>query len=115
LRFFERDTIDWNQPSQAKFYSTLLNFRKENTALHNGSAGAPQVRIATNKKQVFAFYRKNGQHTAVVLVNFSNKKAKVKYANAPEGTYTDVFTGQSITLSSNGKLILPANGFLVMQ
>jgi len=115
LRFFERDTIDWTQPSQAKFYSTLLNFRKENTALHNGSAGAPQMRIATNKKQVFAFYRKNGQHTAVVLVNFSNKKAKVKYANAPEGTYTDVFTGQSITLSSNGKLILPANGFLVMQ
>jgi hypothetical protein len=48
-------------------------------------------------------------------VNFSNKKAKVRYANAPEGTYTDVFTGQSITLSSNGKLILPANGFLVMQ
>jgi glycosidase len=115
LRFFERDTIDWSRPSEEAFYRTMLAFRKQNSALHNGASGGKQARIATNNSRVYAFSRNNGTHQAVVFVNFSNKKAKVKYSDAPAGTFTDAFTGQRITLRPSGKITLPANGFLVMQ
>jgi glycosidase len=115
LRFFERDTIDWSRPSEEEFYRTMLAFRKQNTALHNGRFGAKQERIATTSNRVYAFVRNNGTHQAVVFVNFSNKKAKVKYSDAPAGTFTDAFTGQRVTLRPSGKITLPANGFLVMQ
>ena len=115
LRFFERDTIDWTRPSEEQFYRTLLAFRKKNSALHNGRAGGKQERIATNSNRVYAFSRNNGTQQAVVFVNFANKKTKVKYSNAPAGTYTDAFTGARVTLRQKGTLTLPANGFFVMQ
>jgi hypothetical protein len=116
LRFFEKDTVDWNGPSLAKFYSTVFALRHDNAALANGSEGGPQTTLSTTGgERVYAFTRTRGANTVLVAVNFADTPAKVTYNGLPTaGEYTDAFSNTKLTLAANGSVDIPANGYRVL-
>lgn len=116
LKFFVRDTIDWNSACDLTgFYATLIKLKKENKALWNGDFGGKMTDIKTNKdNKVFAFYREKDGSRVVVLLNLSKKSVAFKpVLKDIEGDYTDYFTGQKTALSKGLKFTLDPWGYKV--
>lgn len=94
LKFFEKDTIEWNgNYALQDFYHTLLMLRKNNVAL---SAGDPLVNTYMLKTgaddKVLAFLRKNGKKEVLVLLNFSKEKLNFTIdSDKLKGNYNNVF------------------------
>lgn len=74
LKFFEKDTIDWNQDKKLSgFYKELIALKTDNSALWNGSKGAELQRIkTTNDSTAYAFIREDENSKVLVLMNLSD-------------------------------------------
>jgi glycosidase len=116
LRFFEKDTVDWNGPSLASFYRSMFELKERQEGLWNGAFGAPQQRLTTrNGGGVYAFTRSKGASTVLVAVNFGVAPAQVTYEGLEHpGAFTDWFTKSRLTLGRSGTLDIPANGYRVL-
>ena len=116
LRFFEKDTVDWNGPSLASFYKAMFDLKHQQPALANGPWGGVQTRLpTTGVSRVYAFTRTRDSNTVLVAVNFSNRPVEVSYSGlAMTGGYTDWFSKSTATLGANGKLEIPAHGYRVL-
>jgi len=114
LRFFSRDTIDWETPSQTEFYSKALALKKSQISLANGGWGGDQTRIETGNKSVYAFSREKGRNNVIVFLNFDSEQAQITYTNAPKGEYTNWFNGEDLIIKKTGDLSLAPNSFLVL-
>ncbi len=115
LRFFQRDTIPWNGPSLAPFYTTLLGLKHANPALANGAAGGAVTVFPAAGDRTFAFARTKGPNAVVVAVNFGEAPATVAYKGfgAP-GRYADAFGKDSVSLAAEGTITVPAHGWRVL-
>ncbi len=115
LKFFVKDTINWDTCSLTGFYRNLVSLKEKNQALWNGDFGGAMVKIPTNKaNKVFAFYREKGDSRIVVFLNLSKKNVAVK----PEvknigGDYLEYFTGMKMTLPLNDSLRIEPWGYKV--
>ena len=100
LRFFDKDTIDWNNLTMQDFYTKLIQLKNENPALWNGKAGSPAYFINTsNPEQILTFKRKKGENTVLVIMNLSDKNAKFKFIEKDfERTYIDFFSGKEVKI-----------------
>ena len=101
LEFFEKDTIDWDRNAEYKeFYRVLLALKDRNKALWNGNEGGlMEIFPLANDSVVLAFTRQKDTDRIVALFNFSNERQEVKLKNfAYRGNYTDVFTGDELSL-----------------
>src|SRR5258706_828445 len=116
LRFFEKDTVDWNGPSLASFYSTTIALKHRNGALWNGAWGGVQSHLATDGgDRVYAFSRTRGKNTVVVMVNFGDSPRTVSYtAFGAPGSYTDWYAHTQATRGRDGKVDVPAHGYRVL-
>lgn len=116
LRFFERDTVNWNGPSLAPWYRRVFDLKHSQPALRNGSAGGPQVRLATDGgERVYAYTRTRGANTVLVAVNFGDAPATVRYTGlARPGAYRDWFDRTRLTLGVEGSVQVPAHGYRVL-
>lgn len=116
LRFFEKDTVDWNGPSLANFYRSLFELKEREEALGNGASGGEQTALETNGgSRVYAFTRTKGTSTVLVAVNFADGEARVAYRGLQwPGDYTDWFDKRKMTLAANGILDIPAHGYRVL-
>lgn len=116
LRFFEKDTVDWNGPSLAPFYTRMFELKHTQPALANGPWGAPQTRLQTSGgDRVYAFTRTQGANTVLVAVNFGDQPSNASYQGLPTpGAYTDWFTRTPVTLAAAGTLDIPAHGYRVL-
>ena len=116
LRFFDKDTVDWNGTSLAPFYRAMFDLKHRNEALWNGAHGGPQVRLATEGGDaVYAFTRTRGANTVLVAVNFGGAATRVSYSALPRpGDYTDWFTRSTVPLAATGSLDVPANGYRIL-
>jgi glycosidase len=116
LKFFVRDTIEWNTCDLTGFYKSLIKLKKENPALWNGDFGGRMVRIKTNRdNRVFAFRREKDQNKIVVFLNLTKKPVSFKPdMDGIEGEYTEYFTNQKTGLSKNVKLTLDTWGYKVL-
>ncbi len=117
LQFFDRDPIQWTGHCALHgFYKGLLALRRRNPALRSGDI---QVRTyplqTTAPEQVFSFCRQNGEHTVIVLLNFSAGPLSAGildgqwggiYSNAMNGQQTRWVPGQVVELDAHGYLIL---------
>jgi len=115
LRFFVRDTIEWDTCDMTGFYSSLIRIKKENPALWNGDFGGKMIRIKTSKdKKIFAFYREKDENRVVVLLNLSKKPVTFKpVLQGIEGEYTEYFTDKKVELPKSIKLTLNPWGYQV--
>ncbi len=97
LRFFDKDTISWDNFPLAGFYATLIKEKKENKALWNGAEGGKLIPIMTDhKKEIYAFVRNKDGNSILAFFNLSAKPVtfKIKDDNL-DGDWTDIFAGGS--------------------
>ncbi len=116
LRFFEKDTVDWNGPSLASFYATTIALKHRNTALWNGAWGGAQSHLATDGgDRVYAFSRTRGKNIVVVMVNFGDSPRTVSYsAFGTPGPYMDWYAHTQAALGRDGTVDVPAHGYRVL-
>ena len=100
LKFFDKDTIDWDSYMLSGFYSTLADLKKSNKALWNGNAGGSLTRIHTNReKEVYAFMREKDGNKVLVVLNLTPGLQNVDlFDHKIIGNYTNAFTGESLRL-----------------
>lgn len=118
LEFFEKDEIKWDGEYRvAGFYSTLLSLRKNNPALR---AGDPQTQTkwipTTEAPNLLAYRRKYQDREVLVFLNLG--KEAVQFNIQPgevDGSYLNVFTGESANLHEKTELQIPAWGYLVFE
>ncbi|HEX6748711.1 MAG TPA: alpha-amylase family glycosyl hydrolase [Longimicrobium sp.] len=116
LRFFDKDTVNWNGPSLADFYARMLELKHTQPALANGPWGAPQVKLQTDGGgRVYAYTRTLESNTVLVAVNFGDLPAHVTYQGLPRpGSYSDWFGRAPVQLAATGTLDVPAHGWRVL-
>jgi glycosidase len=100
----------------AALYTQLFSLLEENTALWHGDVGGKMIRIWTDKTdQVFSFTRENSNDKVLVLINFSDAALDATLIDGPaEGSYTDYFTQQAISVSLGDSISIPAHGWRVL-
>jgi glycosidase len=116
LRFFEKDTINWNGPSLASFYSAIFALKHREPALANGHWGGAQTALKTNGgDRVYAFTRTEGANTVLTAVNFGDAPVRAAYGGLTKpGVYNDWFAKQPVMLQGNGSIDIPAHGYRVL-
>lgn len=115
MRFFEKDTVNWNNYMYQDFYTKLFKLHKENPAMWNGQYGGTFKRIKTSSDDhLYCFSRIKDNNHVVVLLNFSDKPQSVDFLeDMNEGEFLSIFNTQSLTLYSKGNQELPAYGYQV--
>lgn len=105
LEFFKKDEIPWGTYKYATFYTKLFDLKHRNQALWNGKNGGELVKIPTgNDENVYAFTREKNGDKVVVIINLSSKPQDISLeGNDFPGTYTNLFTGNEITLKEKMK------------
>ncbi len=117
LKFFEKDSIDWENYSLTSFYQTLISLKKRNKALWNGEEGGKIQRISTNRdSSVFAFVREKNTQKVFVICNVSDKPKEIKFdSSLISGNYLDIFTNEKKLINPKLKLILKPWQYFVFE
>lgn len=100
LRFFDKDTILWNDYLLADFYRRLNALKHEQKALWNGRHGGAWREVRhENPRTVAAFVRAAEDSKVLVVLNLSADSQKVRLQVSHDaGIYREYFTGQQATL-----------------
>ncbi|MCI1780220.1 MAG: alpha-amylase family glycosyl hydrolase [Bacteroidales bacterium] len=111
LRFFYKDTIDWNSAGASRFtmfYRNFDNLKINISALDCGLRGAPLVELDNDDKgDVFSFSRKNKTSSVVCIFNLSSDTTKVVVdLGLLKGEYRDVNGIDSVELGEKYGLLL---------
>jgi glycosidase len=114
LRFFDKDTIPWENNKWFQTYKKLVELKKGHSIFWNGTFGGSfKIIDMKSNKDVFVFYRENKNEKGLVLLNLSNKPVEFQLENKKlKGNFTDYFTSK--TYSIKGAFNLPAYGYLVL-
>ena len=112
LKFFVKDTIEWDQYAMSPFYHTLLELRKRNPAL---AADASYKRLtSSNDEAIFCYLRKSMGHKVAVLLNLSSIPQKFTLKDKVLiGMPENVFTGKKEKLVLEHEFKLDAWGYAV--
>jgi 1,4-alpha-glucan branching enzyme len=117
LRFFDKDTIVWDNYKLGKFYSTLINLKKSNKALWNGDFGGQMIRVTVDRdKEVYAFIRQKGDLKVLCIFNLSPHTLLVKLQGTDyTGNYKDVFRNTSVELKDGIPVNLNPWEYLILE
>lgn len=117
LRFFEKDTIDWEQYPLQEFYHTLLELKHRNRGLWNGDWGGQPLKLATgNPKDIYAFYREKAGDKVIVILNLSSEYQDIVLDNADvTGDYTNVFGNSTMTVTPKMMMKLNPWDYIVLS
>jgi glycosidase len=108
LKFFERDSIEWKSHPIGHLYKKLFALKKKNTALWNGSWGAPMIKVPNDvERKVLSFVRQNDKDKVFALINFSNENQAVACGERLyHGIYMDFFSNENVELTSSSRFEL---------
>jgi glycosidase len=97
LPFFEKDNIDWSgEISLAAFYEKMYQLRKTNLALEEN---ASVLLINTSHNDVLVYLCRRQNHKVLVILNLGFETAAVAFDHpAAGGDYTELFTGEKVSL-----------------
>lgn len=117
LRFFEKDTINWDRLPYAPFYTKLNHLKKENPVLENGNAGGRLIPLSKGiDDNIFAFYREKKGKQLVVILNLSDKPDAFTVNNEQiKGKYHNIFDNHDIDIHNGRTFELPAWGYVVLE
>lgn len=115
LLFFEKDPVEWGNYKMTGFYKTILDLKKSNPALYNGSAGGKWTRIKTNADdQIFAIIREKDDRRVFSVINLSSKPVSVQLQGKEfAGKFKDLYSGEKTSLNAGALIELPAWGYRV--
>lgn len=116
LRFFDKDTIFWNNLKYEKFFSSLIKLKKENTALWNGKFGGNiELLKNSNEDNVLSFIRSKDKNKVIAVFNFSNVKQNLVIdCKDINGLFKNYFTKKTMRVYSQLKLILKPWEYLIL-
>jgi hypothetical protein len=106
LEFFDKDPIVFKNFQREKFYKTLLELRKRNSAL---SANAPFKKIPIgDEKAIYAFIRQNGNQKVLIILNFSGSEQTISIKDPSlTGKAYSVFEEKETILNAEERKIKP--------
>ncbi len=114
LRFFDKDTVLWNESAWTPFYKKMVELKSTNPALMNGEKGADMFRIKSDNLFVYAFTRENDGGKILAVFNFSKQKQTVTLKNEVlAGTYIDWLSGEEISLETSHEFNFEPWGFVL--
>jgi glycosidase len=111
LLFFEKDEIDWSQPSLLHdFYKTMLLLRKSNPALTGGDPQRSAMILSnTSPEQIFSFVRRYERDEVLVILNLSpDIRSVIITGQTLAGSYIDVFNPDAADFISGQPLLMQA-------
>ncbi len=108
LRFFEKDTIIWDDLTYQEFYKRLIDLKKSNKALEHGSGGGEFIILNnTQDKSIFSFLREKDGNKVLSILNFSDKPVEFKFDDEKaNGSYNDYFEGSQVEIMTGDIIIL---------
>jgi len=117
LKFFDKDFILWNEHPYFEVYKTLLNLKRENSALWNGLNGSKAVRVLTNNNPaIFAFVRQKDDDKVFALFNITDTLQNViPVGELYKGKYVDVFSGDTVSFSDVSEIELSSWGYKIFK
>lgn len=119
IRFFDKDTIQWNaDPALNDFYKTLFYLKANNPALRGGDPSVQTFRIKTSDpKNVFAYLRKHNSNEVLVVLNLSSKNDLHFDIIDPmvTGTFKNAFSGAANDFTHSKSFEMQAWEFLVYE
>jgi alpha-amylase len=104
LEFFEKDTIPFGEYAHEKFYATLNQLKKNNSALWNGEHGGLSVRI-NSSDQVYAFRREKNGDVFIGIFNLSAGNQKTTLTETVQQMHT-VFGDEVVTIPAGQEIHL---------
>ncbi len=115
LEFFEKDEIEWDDYRYQDFYTTLLDINTRNQALFNGEIGGDFKKMSTDRDENIFSYKRIGHHEQVlVILNFSNEQIDFQFTDGHEGTWTNVFDGSEMPITS-GMVSIDPNSYYLLE
>ena len=108
LQFFDRDPIVWAEHSMGAFYRRLVELRRDTPALWSGAWGAPMINVPNDHQDaVLSFVRQDDRQRVLAIFNFSPDPVSAVFGEELYvGSYTDFFTGDSVSLPARSSLDL---------
>ncbi|MCX6243215.1 MAG: alpha-amylase family glycosyl hydrolase [Bacteroidetes bacterium] len=103
LKFFDKDTIEWDHFRLAEFYTNLNKIKKTNPALANGADGGTMIKIESdNNKNIYCFLRVKEKNVLLVLFNLSpsSQSATLK-VKVHTGHYEELLSNGSFNLNES--------------
>lgn len=102
--------FDWNQNPTAKAdFSKILNFRKENQAIRRGE-------LEIFHSDDFAVFTKTlNEEKILIIANLRNSSKTYRIPNSISGDYTNVFTSDNKSISTNENITLNGYEYLVLK
>jgi glycosidase len=117
LKFFEKDSITWDEYSYSGFYKSLISLKKRNKALCNGAEGGElEVLSSPADSSVFAFVRQRGEDKLLVICNLSEEVQNYTLSLTKDlGTLKELFTNSPILFGTGFGLTLNPWQYLVFE
>ena len=114
LKFFDKDSINWDKMDLVDFYTRLLHLHQTHPALYVGAnQTAPKFLITKEQKDLLVYTREQGDSKVLVILNLSAKAQKVTLNADAAGTYKNLFTDKKETLKGKQVLTLAPWGYAV--
>jgi glycosidase len=115
LAFFEKDPIVWREHPLGDLYRRLFALKHQNTALWNAAWGARMINAPNSApERVLSFVRRNDRDAVFAVFNLSALSQTVTFSEAlHHGTYTDYFTGETVTFAVGTRLSLEPWSFRI--
>ena len=116
LRFFEKDTVAWNDTTLYSFYRKLNGLKHRNPALRTGINEGNLVLISDSVFQTATLFRSSGENKVLGIFNFSDRDVSLKLP-VPEarGTYKDIFSGEQKKIRKNQEIKLEPWEYWVLE
>ena len=120
LRFFDKDTIPWNNYPLQGFYTTLLQLKKRHSALANFDA-ASTFQLLPSPDKTVVFERRKADDLVLVAVNLSNQAQQVRLPARPSERAQQRITlfptsNQDSPAEARGQEVtLPPHGYQVWE
>ena len=114
LKFFVKDTIDWDNYKLDPFYKTLLHLRRKNPAL---AANASYKKLATgNDMAIFAYVREKAGHKIAVILNLSDQPQSFTIDDKSIfGNPLNIFLGVKEKVNANHVFSIEPWGYVVYE
>ncbi len=103
LRFFEKDTVQWDGYSKNDLYKTIFKLHHDEEALWNGAYGAQPIFIEVDSEQALAWKRSKNESSVAVAVNLSD--ASLSFDMGLNSNWTSAW-GES---APGAQVIIPAH------
>jgi glycosidase len=116
LRFFEKDTVEWQESELRGFYSSLFELKHKNQALWNGVYGGELVELKTNQPQsIFAFSREQGGERVLTVLNLSAEEITFNFNEKPTfNGLNDLFGKNAEDRLQAEEVVMPAWDYIIL-